>query len=332
MFLDTNVIIEMADGLLSGDKSHRGTRLFNSLNYKVRDNKIICPFVFQRNEYFTFFDKVKNKKCDDILLSLSKGKQVTIVVENIFRAQFKRMASIYLKNRSSLSSINFGFNEEDIFNPGFNTESDLEKTLGVKLIVLLSGFLYPNQKKVDANLLKLFKKRKKQIQTEKLTKKQVFEEEKRGRLFDLIKSDEDRVNYYKSEINPSGGLMEEASLRSVKSSILKYWKESLNQENFVDRDLSKLKAFINSEYFFSIPVDYISSILFTELLVGNFQIKITDAKDIESLSTIFPYSTVAIIDNEMQSHIYKSNLHEIFNVNVFSLKSTEKFIRSIGTL
>jgi len=332
VFLDTNVVIEMADGLLSGNKLHRGTKLFNSLNYKVKKNKIICPFVFQRDEYFTFFDKVKNKKCDDILLSLSKGKQVTIVVENIFRAQFKRMASLYLKNYRNLPSVNFEFNKEDIFDSRLNAESDLEKTLGLKVTVLISGHPYPNQKNIDSNMLKLFKKRKRQIQTEKLTKKQVFEEEKRGRLFDLIQRDEDRVNYYKSEINPNGGFMEEDSLRNVKSSILKYWEESLNQENLVDQDLLKLKAFINSEYFFSLPMDYISSTLFTELLVGNFQIKITDAKDIESLSVIFPYSTVAIIDNEMQSNVYRSNLHKTFNVNVFSLKSAEKFIKAIETL
>lgn len=319
----------MANGLLSGNELHRGRRLFNSLKHKVGENRIICPFVFQRNEYFTFFDKVKNKKCDDVLLSLSKGKQVTIVVESIFREQFKRMASIYLKNLTNPFHIDFWFNEEDILNPKFNAESNLEKTLGIKLVVLLSGFLHPNQKEVDANLLKFFKKRKEQIKEKKLTKEQVFEEEKRGRLFDLIENDETRIKRYKTEINPSGGLMEEISLRGTKANVLKYWKETLEQENVIDQDFSKLKNFINNEYFFSIPVDYISSKLYTELLTGDSEIKITDAKDIESLSAIFPYSTVAIIDNEMQSYVYKADLCKNFNVCVFSLKSAEKFIKTI---
>jgi len=329
VFLDTNVIIEMANGLLSDDKSHRGRKLFNSLNRKVGENKIICPFVFQRDEYFTFFDKVKNKKCDDVLLSLSKGKQVTIVAENIFRAQFKRMASIYLKNFTNLSPINFWFEEEDILNLKFNAESNLEKILGVKLFVFLSGIPYPNQKEINTNLFKFFKKRKKQIKEKKLTKEQVFEEEKRGRLFNLVENDEITIKRYKSEINPNSGFMEDASLRKTKSGVLKYWKEILEQENINDQDFSKLKNFVNSEYFFSIPVDYISSKLFSELLTGDFEVKITDSEDIKSLSVIFPYSTVAIIDNEMQSHVYKSDINKNFNVDVFSLKSAEKFIKTI---
>jgi hypothetical protein len=39
VFLDTNVVIEMADRLLSKDPAHRGSVLYNFLLKKVGDNK-----------------------------------------------------------------------------------------------------------------------------------------------------------------------------------------------------------------------------------------------------------------------------------------------------
>lgn len=326
VFLDTNAIIEMADGLLSENESHRGVKLFDSLIEKVQSDKIICPFVFQRNEYFTYFDKEKNKKCDDVLLKLSKGKQVTIAIERVFKNQLKRMAGLYLDNPAGFNSEIFYFKETDIFDEKFNSESDLEKSLGVKIVVLLSGFILPNQRQVEENLVKLFEKRKKQITFYRLTKEQVFNEERRGRLFDLVKDDKDRIEYYKKEIDPTGGFFGEESLKTTKSNLLSYWKQVLIEKNINDDDNSILKKFINSEFFFSIPIDYISSILFTELLTGSKKMKITDNRDIESLSIILPYSSIAIVDEEMNSYLHKTKLSDIFNVRVFSLKSADKFI------
>lgn len=332
VFIDTNAIIEMATGLLSKNSSHRGTILFNYLLNQVKSNRIICPFVFQRDEYFTYFNKTKNKKCDDVLIALSKGKQVTIVTEKIFKVQFQRMASLYLKDPKNPNSAVFHFIDSDIFDARFNSDSDLERTLGIKIIVLLSGFLLPNQKQIDQNLLKIFEKRKKQIKSDKLTKEQIFNEEKRGRLYDLVKRDDERVKYYKSEIDPTGGFFGEESLRTTKTNILKYWTEVIKKECVNESDYSKLRNFINSEFFFSIPIDYISSILFTELLVSDKKIKITDRRDIESLSHILPYSTIALVDEEMNSYLHMTKLNEIFDVKVFSLKSTDKFIGVIENI
>jgi hypothetical protein len=319
----------MADGLLSGNKNHRGSIIFNHLIRKVRDNKIICPFVFQRNEYFTYFDKSKNKKCDDVLLGLSSGKQVTIVTEKIFEAQFKRMAGLYLNDPKSINSAIFSFYGSDIFDARFNENSDLEEKLGIRIVVLLSGFLLPNQKQIDQNLLTLFEKRKNQIKSDKLTKEQVLYQEKRGRLYDLIKQDDERVKQYRTEIDPTGGFFGDESLRATKRNILKYWTEVINEKGVVDNDHSILKSFINSDFFLSIPIDHISAILFTELLTNDRKIKITDHKDIESLSFIFPYSDIAIVDDEMNSYLHKTKLDDVFNVSTFSLKSTDKFLKAI---
>jgi hypothetical protein len=332
VFLDTNTVIEMANGLLLGEKSHRGLILFNFLTDKVKHNKIICPFVFQRDEYFTYFDKRKNKKCDDVLIALSKGKQVIIATEKIFEAQFKRMASLYLGNPENHESAEFFCNTNDIFDARCNSKSKLEKSFGIKIVVLISGFLLPNQKQIDQNLLKLLQKRRKEIRLNNLNKEQVFWQEKRGRLYDLVENDEDRVKRYKTEIDPTGGFFGEESLRMTKNNVLRYWKDALGKQALSEDDFKKMGGFINSEFFFSIPIDYISSILFTELLLDEWDIKITDNKDIESLSFIFPYCSFALVDNAMNSYLHKTGLSKTFNVSVFPLKSTEKLIEAIDGL
>ena len=117
----------------------------------------------------------------------------------------------------------------------------------------------------------------------------------------------------------------------TKNNALRYWKDTLGK-TLLDGGHKQLKSFINSEFFFSIPIDYISSILFTELLMDNQAMKITDHKDIESLSFIFPYCSLALVDNAMSSYLYKTGLNKIFNVDVFSLKSAEKFMEAISKL
>lgn len=331
IFLDTNVVVEMANGLISNDKNHRGYKLFDCLKSAVSNKKIICPFLYQRNEYFKYFDNKKVEKCDDILLSLSKGKQVTIVIEKIFELQFKRMALLYL-NLEKDKDEKFEIQGDDILNSEINSESKMEESLGLKIVVLLSGFLHPNQENIEKNLVKQFIKRREQIKKDKLTKQQVLSGEKRGRLFNLIKNDEEIIKFYNEEINPEGGFMEKESLKKTKLNILTYWNQVITKKGIKDDNYSILKSFVNSEYFLYLPIDYISSILFTELLCEDCEIKTTDGRDIESISIILPYSSIAIVDEEMKYYIHKTKLNEIFKVKVFSLKNSNKFIQIIKNL
>ncbi len=326
VFLDTNSIIEMSEGIISRDINHRGNKIFCTLKKAVKDKKIICPFVYQRNEYFVFFDKDKNKTCDDVLFSLSNGKQVTINQEKIFESQFKRMALLFLDNKKD-----FYFEESDIFNAEQNSESELEKKYGFKLTIINSGFKYPNQDEVEVELVKIFEERRKKIKQIKMSKEQLFEEERRGRFYDLIKNDQERVDYYKS-INPKSGYIEEYSLMQTKMNVFNYWMDILKIKGVDDLDFSKFQSFLMSEYFLSIPLDHISALLYTELLFDNKPFRKTDIRDIVSISVIFPYATIALIDGEMQGYVYKNNINNIFHVDVFSLKSYDKFIKKIESL
>lgn len=132
VWLDTNVINDIADAFCNEKNSEN--QQYNFLYTKLKDlvdkNKIICPFLKQRDEYI---NTDKYETCDRILLNLGKGKQLKTYLTEY--SQINRMLEIYINKRDE-----FCFLKSDIpfygdMKDGYNKKSNLN----FSVVMLQSG-------------------------------------------------------------------------------------------------------------------------------------------------------------------------------------------------
>lgn len=174
VWLDTNVINDIADAVINKKmnkmEKSRALFLYSVLKKLVKEEKIICPFLSQRDEYI---DTDVDEICDSILMELGKGEQLKSLCVEII--QIKRMLKMYLENKTD-----FYFKKDDIFyykkEPNKN---DLLEFHGFKfnIMYLHSGgdkeILNENNEKI----YEIFKKRKDDVQNSKIKFKKVLKEE-----------------------------------------------------------------------------------------------------------------------------------------------------------
>jgi len=323
VFLDTNVIIEMANGIHSGDSAHRGKKVFDALKKAVRSGKIICPFVHQRDEYARYVHDEVKKELDDILLSLGRGHQVT-VRKNIEDAQIQRMAVGYLKEGTRFQE--FELQKQDIFDPDSHKEpSEAENALGIKIVVLHSGHIDEDRDVTEPNLLTALINRRAEVRRFELSKEQVYKEESSAVLDDLKKSEKERVESY-NKINPNANILHHASLNLTKKWFLENWHAALRTVGLSDPEYKKCAEFIHSEHFLLTPHNVVGTALYTEIIMSERKIEITDPRDVDALSLVLPYSEFVLADSAMRAYIHQSGLNEMFNVHVYALDSWERFL------
>lgn len=290
VWLDTNVINDIADAVVNKkmDKMEKSRALFlySVLKKLVKEEKIICPFLSQRDEYI---DTDVDEICDLILMELGKAEQLKSLC--VGRIQTKRMLKMYLGNKTD-----FYFKKDDIFyyKEELN-ENNLLEIYGFKFNIM---YLHSGRNKEISNednekIYEIFKKRKHDVQSNKMKFNEVLKEEllSQKNLFDK-------------------GLI-------------------AIQEFTGKTDIAKVSNFLGSSYFFSVPYEEIYSKIVTKILTSNANIKFTDYQDVNSIAAILPYASLMITDKAMKGNIEQLNLNKKYDTKVFSLNNYDQIIAEL---
>ena len=94
-------------------------------------------------------------------------------------------------------------------------------------------------------------------------------------------------------------------------------------------DIAKVSNFLGSSYFFSVPYEEIYSKIVTKILTSNANIKFTDYQDVNSIAAILPYASLMITDKAMKGNIEQLNLNKKYDTKVFSLNNYDQIIAEL---
>ncbi|MEA3464175.1 MAG: hypothetical protein U9R14_03835 [Patescibacteria group bacterium] len=317
VWLDTNIINNIADAVankkMNEIEESRALSLYLILKKLVKEEKIICPFLIQRDEYI---DTDVNEICDLILMELGKGEQLKSL--SVGRTQTKRMLKMYLENKTD-----FYFKKDDIFyykeEPN---ENDLLETHGFKfnIMYLHSGGDKEISNEDNKKIYEFFKRRKNDIQNNKMKIKEVLKEEllsQKTRFVKAIKEINDLFGFLKTDFNDTD---------------LFYYRiyPLIVHQKFTGKtDIVEVSNFLGSHYFFSVPYEEIYSKIIAKILTSNANIKSTDFQDINSIVAILPYASLMITDKAMKGNIEQLNLYKKYDTKVFSLNDYDQIIAEL---
>lgn len=311
VWLDTNVIINMRDALVSKSLTAQQKiffDLYNILLQKVDDNKIICPFLGQRNEYSEGDHLIES---DDILLKLSKGFQIS--GWRISDAQFGRMLENFINNKE----------EFELLKDDFDTPLNSKLNSKLKIIILQEG----SQKDNRTKLFQYLTKRKQEIKSLNLNYDEIYNEEYKARELALdisVKAVKDHYKYFKLDFNEH-----DATYYHLYPLIKLKEITNITDEKLL---IKKIKDFFKSEYFFKIPYEVINTTIVSKLLYETDTIKYSDIGDIENISRILPYASYIITEKRMVHLIRSTKMDSTFNTKIYNFKEIQKFIHEIEKL
>ena len=201
IWLDTNIINDITDAItnkrIDADIKSRSLLLYFKLQKLVNEEKIISPFLNQRDEYI---NTSVYELSDSILMALGKGKQLqTYLTEYI---QIKRMIKIYIENSNQFyldkQDIPYYFEEED------KKDNKFRDNLGFKRTILQTG---ANKEGIDRENEKFFdflKRRKEELSKHNKKFDEVLHEEllSRKNLFEsTIKQIKEEYGYIKTDFD-----------------------------------------------------------------------------------------------------------------------------------
>ncbi|MFA6297204.1 MAG: hypothetical protein WC629_01445 [Candidatus Paceibacterota bacterium] len=311
VWLDTNAIINIRDSLIKGE-DNSFVKLFNQLKEKVEKGKIICPFSGQRSEYS---QGNSLEKSDDILLSLSKGFQVSMW--QIRQEQIKTAIRCFLNDEDE-----FIFKDTDLVFKKAEREKQ-KNSLGFKVVVLTE-----QTKKLQREfLLKDLVRRKKEVKDLKLSYKTLLKSEQDAGKYVLQQSIDKNIAQY-------GYLNLDFDINDSWYHHLYTIIELKNISGIDDHEklIELTKNFLSSNYFYSIPIDKISSTIISSVLMDKKNMTTNDIGDMENLSIILPYASFLMTDNAMVHIIRSRKLDTEFNTKIYSFKTMDKFIEDIKTI
>lgn len=318
VWIDTNVVNDFADFFVGKDinntEKQRTLSLYSKLQELVDRNKIICPFLNQRDEYI---NTGVYAMCDEVLLKLGKGKQLKTYLTT--HCQIKRMLKLYIENRSEfyLEKSDVPFYYENNNKNDNNKENDLD----FSIIVLQTGQNKEGKDKINGKLINHLTRRKEYIAQNNFNKDKVLKEEMfvRKTIFE---------NAIKEIKNIYGHIFinfDYLSFDYCNIYPLIAYKEIKNKNKINNYDIEYVSKFLNSEEYV-IPYDEIFSKIITKILTNNSNIKKTDCRDVESISLILPYASIMITDKTMKSYVQQLKLDQKYNTSIFSLKEVDKIL------
>lgn len=320
VWLDTNIINDIADAVankkMNEIKKSRALSLYLLLKKLVKNEKIICPFLIQRDEYI---DTDVNEICDSILMELGKGKQLKSLC--VGRTQTERMLKVYLDNKTD-----FYFEKEDIFYHKKNpNENNLLELHGFKfnIVYLHSGGDKEISNEDNKKIYEFLKKRKDDIHSNKIKFEAVIKEEllSQKTLFDqAVDEIKDLYGFLKTDFNDTDFF---------------YYRihPLIAYQKFTGKiDVQKVSNFLGSQYFFSIPYEEIYSKIGAQILTSNANIKFTDYQDVNSIAAILPYASLMITDKAMKGNIEQLKLDKKYDTKVFSLNNHDQIISELEKL
>lgn len=315
IFLDTNFLNEIVHNFTREKikRNQKIEKLYEVLQEKVINGKIICPFLHQRSEYYS---TKKREIADDILVRLSKGNQIRSYITPI--KQMERAVEHYL-NKST--EINFTW--EDILRKPDGVKK--ENPYGIEVVVLWK-YDKPEEHKAKKELLSDHMTRRKDLLSrmdgtyeDKFNK--IYNEEVSARKIMFIQAMSDSIKQF-------GGIPKYQYMTPpyMRMHPFYVWENKAG-----NNDLESLRNFVESDWFI-IPIDEISSKLVTKKLIDNSNVKPTDAIDIEALSILLPYTDIVLADKEMAINLKQLKLDSRFSSTVYHYGDIDSAISKIGSL
>lgn len=314
VWLDTNIIIGIRESQSNFSKQKpedrdKFNRLYKFLKEKVKENKIVCPFSGQRTEYS---DGDHIKASDDILMSLSKGFQVS--QWQIRHIQVKRMLECFLSKERQ-----FFFSDSDLVYKKEEHEAR-ESEYPFRVVIL-------NEKSKKSSKEFLFHdliRRKTEVKKLGLTYKQVYKSEYDAAILVLQKSINKIIEDY-------GYLKTDFTLDDEEYHHLYTVVELSKLVNTTDDKIliKLLKDFFISEYFYSIPIDRISSTIIAHIMTEGEKVTQNDIGDNNNLSSIFPYASYIITERRMAHILTTRKLDIEFGVKIFRINEIDNFIETL---
>jgi hypothetical protein len=280
------------------------TKLYRVLKDKVDKDEIICPFSGQRTEYS---DGDHLEESDDILLRLSKGFQVSRW--QIRHIQVKRILECFLKKEDE-----FYFSDSDLV---YREQKVEDAEYPFKIVIL-------NEKSKKQNRDLLFvdlERRKKEVKDLGMTYDQVYKSEYDAAISVLQKS-------IRNVIKKHGYLKTDFTLNNDEYHHLYTVVELSKLADTSDEKIlfGLLRNFFTSSYFYSIPIDRISSAIISHIMTEGNIVSKNDIGDIDNLSSILPYTSYILTENRM-AHILKTRKFDSeFSVNIFRINEIDNFI------
>jgi len=314
VWLDTNVVINIKNALKTGDKQIREYRLYTHLKKLVSEGKILCPIMYQRDEYIEYHNDQDKGILDEILLTLSKGKKATIVFNNIHDIQFERMLKVFKEKGNE-----FWFEDKDIF----LEQKPSSKDLLIDVVIMVTSYKAPNQGEIDNKLLDDFKRRKEEISKIGLSFEQTRKSEMSSGKINFNTPLQDLIASY-IKFNPQSNIINYQGLVEAKEKLLDLEKRMLSDTGL------NLNHFYDSEHFDNLPIDDIHTRLVTSILFSSKEPTINDIKDLKNISVALPYIDFAITDRAMKGHLYKTGLNNKYDTKIYSLDDTERVINEIN--
>lgn len=312
VWIDTNVIIDIGKEFRA--KTHgRAREIYDKLVNLVEKEKIIVPFVYQRDEYINADDESVDLY-DNILMKLSTGKQVRIVRSHIVFKQIERAMEAYILGNDELF-----LESGDIFYP--TNKADIDSQFDV--VVLLSGTKIP-QLFSDEYLKNNFERRRQEVASLKLSEKEVYESElyvRRDRMSKQNLRDKEKF----------GDTPFPTQKHSVRYEVL-FPMIAWTKLTMMYGNKKKLNEFFESIYYRYVPYDDISSLMVTKMALGDVELKKTDARDLESIANILPYSEYMLVDKAMKGIIQQTKVDKKYFTKVFSLNNYQDFLAEMDQL
>ena len=317
VWLDTNIINDIADALLGKKQNNPILDLYKTLLGLVNNEKIICPFLKQRDEYIK---SDTSEKCDEILLNLGKGKQLKTYKTAL--SQIERMLNSYIRNENS-----FCLDKNDIPYYGKNDKDNHNVSHGISVVVLLSGQNKEGIDKDNARLIDYLKRRKEFILANQLPKQKVLADETlaRSQIFD------NSINQIRADYGCIFIDFEYLGPTYCQIYPLIAYKKILQKDKLEDGDVLYVSEFFKNQNFI-IPYDEIYSKIVTEKLFDKSNVKVTDVRDIENLSLILPYASLIITDKAMKGYVEQLKLDKKYDTKIFSLKNYDGIMSELNSI
>ncbi len=317
VWLDTNVVVSIKNALKSGNKELREYRLYQGLRNAQKRGDLICPIVYQRDEYSRHHSESEKNSCDTLIVELSHGVKFSMVTEHIFIRQFERMLEVYRDQKNE-----FELEASDVL-----LEDTSKKSAPFQVVVLTTGYVAPNQDDIDNYLITDFKRRKTEVRDLKLSYEQIRKSELSSRKIAYNRPIEGSLAMYQ-KMNPEATIMHfQSLLEGEKFSLLKTWLRVFGKEE----QERTINAFFNSDYYEHIPFEDIHTRLVTNILLSDKEPQKNDIQDLQNITIVLPYVDYMITEKAMKGYIYKEKLDQKYLTEVYDLSDIDTFLAKIGS-
>lgn len=328
IWLDSSVIINMAKWR-KGEQIHqigrdRAAELYQTIYDLVRATKLICPDVYQREEF-----ELGNRliqECWEVQSELSLGI-VTRYRQDVEDQQTQEAMFSYVRGNTDIH-----LSYKDAFARDPVEEINEKRSKPYYAAVYITPPLWKEQwRSVKANVAGNFERIRQAVRSRGISFEEQLEVEYNAhrQKIGLL------VNLYLSKLQGSGGTtpededsLELFGLSEVISRPLIWW----NRFGGEPKGFPGLASFYQSDFFTRMPWVEIKCKLYAKMATSDIKVQPGDSMDINQLSVVIPYFDLVITDRKMKDRITQLALDQQFRTKVFSMRDFPDIIAYLDDL